>query len=266
MADEDLTFSIRPDDGELTFDALYRTVEDIRKLIHDVDATVSQNRTRRARRWYITGFHSSDPTITLRPASDGTDSGIRAVSAVVDGIKWIGQPDQTVPPPYFAERELEDLKNMRRLRSSGVSRVDFLNGTEASVVPSRVEEQVDRILRSGDEEYGSIEGLLDAVNLHRVPMMTVWDSITGLAVRCSFPRDFDKTVRELLTKRVRVSGLVHYFADGRPKSVSDFRGVEDLTPAASLRSAYFGAIPHLTDGLGSERHLSIVRDDEEAYG
>ena len=154
------------------------------------------------------------------------------------------------------------MRQLRRLRSTGVSRIEFSrNGTTTSVFPSRVEEQIDRILGAGDAEYGSVEGMLDAINLHRTLRLTIWDDITGLAVRCSFPQEYEHTVRDLLRCRVRISGLVRYFADGRPRSVTELRGIEDLTPDPTLATAAFGSISDLTDGIGSERYLRIVRGE-----
>lgn len=257
-----LTFAIVADDGEVSLDALYRSVEDVRRLIHHVDGSVAQRGPRKQRRWYITGFHSSNPTIAVTPTSDGTDSGERAVRAVVNGIRWINEPAQVSPPRYFSERELEDLRRLRRLRSTGVTRIDFsYNGTAAAVITSKVEEQIDRILGAGDEELGSLEGVLDAINLHRTPTLTIWESITGLAVRCLFPGRFEQTVRDLLRRRVRVSGLVKYFADGRPRSISQVSDIEDLTPISTINRAAFGSIPDLTGGLGSGRHLRVVRGE-----
>ena len=260
MADP-LTFAIVADNGKVTLDALHGSVERVRKLVHDVDGVVTQRRSRVHRAWYITDFHSSSPTITITPASDGTDSGERAARAVVTGIAWVNTPGQRTPPPHFSERELEDLRSLRQLRGRGVSRIDFECGQKAAqVLPSRVEEQVDRILRAGDTEYGSLEGELDAVNLHGHPTLTIWESITGLAVRCSFPQDYEATVRQLLRKRVRIGGLIHYFADGRPRRITEFNDIEDLTPDSKLPRAAFGSIPNLTDRVGSERHLKIVRE------
>ena len=271
-----LTFSIVPDDGELSLDALYRSVEDVRRLLRDVDGTIRRrlplsgdhtvtkdgSGSLRARRWYITGFHSSSPTITLTPARDGTDSGERAVEAVVEGIRWINQPTEVIPPRHFAEKELEDLRRLRRLRSAGVLRIEFSsNGTMAAVLPRRIEEQIDRILGTGDAEYGSLEGVLEAINLHRNRTLTIWEDITGLAVRCQFPEEHEKTVRDLLRSRVRVSGLIRYFADGRPRSIAEFREIEDLTPDVALTPAGFGSIPNLTSGMASERYLRVVRGE-----
>lgn len=260
---ETLTVSIVPDDGGVTFDALYRAVEDLRRLVLDVDGAVTQRPGRqRARRWYVDHITSSNPAITLRPATDGTDSGDRTVKAIVGGVKWISAGQQDAPPPYFSERELEDLREIKRLRANGVSRLEFRSDGQsdspASLVPSLIEEQVSLILRSGDAEYGSLEGILDALNLHRTRTLTIWEGITGLAVRASFPEEFENTVREMLRHRVRITGLVNYFADGRPRRITEFTSIEDMQLASGSR-ATFGSIPDLTGGRGAIEHLRIVR-------
>ena len=93
--------------------------------------------------------------------------------------------------------------------------------------------------------------MLDAINLHRTPNLTIWEDIT----------EYEDRVRSLLRSRVRISGMVHYFSNGRPRRVTRISDIEDLTPDPSLTTAKFGSIPDLTDGLGSERYLRIVRGD-----
>ena len=117
----------------------------------------------------------------------------------------------------------------------------------------------DRIIEL--EALGSIEGLLEDIDLRGAPTLTIREIISGQPVRCSFPEDYEQRVRDLLRKRVRVSGLIHYFADGRPKRITDFDGIEDMTPRRNLTPAGFGSIPDLTDGRGAEHHLRLVRGE-----
>ena len=253
-----LTFSIVATDGKLSFDDLLRSVEGVRKLIRDVDHVVTRRNTRR--QWHVTGFHSSSPTISITPVPDQTGSGRRSVEALVTGIQWINEPGQETPPEFFSERELEDIRALRQRRLLSVSRIEFSsNGTAANIVPSRVSEQVDRILGAGHVEYGSLEGTLEAINVHNTRTVTIWESLSRLAVRCWFPEEYEEAVSRLLRRRVRISGLVRYFADGRPQKITEIGSIEDLSPDPSLVRATFGSIPDLTGGLGSERYLRVMR-------
>lgn len=257
----------------MTLDALQRGLFQVQRLLRDVDRIVTKTGERkRARPWYIERLHSSNPTVTVRPGFiDGPPPEI-TIDAVVSGIRAISRSSEDSisptkertfsPPPFFTDRELDDLRQMSTLRTHGVSRIEFeaSGNPTVSVVTGLVSEQVDRILRSGTSEYGSVDGVLDAINLHRSPSLTIWHDITGLAVRVNFPASREDDVRALLRKRVRVTGRLHSFADGRPRHITEFRDIEDISEKPQLKRAAFGSIPDLTGGRGSATHLRLIRD------
>lgn len=255
-----LKFSLVPLDDRVTFDSLRCTIDSVRKLIFDVDSVVMRRSPRaRARRWYIAGFHSSNPTIELEPAEDG----MATVDAVVRGIQRITESELTAPPPFFSMRELEDLQDMRRLfRDHGLARLEIGSGNGLSTkITSQIDEQVERIMTGGYAALGSLEGQLEAINVRHTPQITIWESISGSPIRCSFSREQLDQVKNLLTHRVHVSGMIQYFTDGRPKSITRTPTIVAATPDEDLPKAGYGSVPELTDGRDSTELLDGLRGE-----
>ena len=102
-----LTFQIQPEGETASLDLFVRVLEDVRKLVIEVDYAV--NRQRSGKRWAVTRLHSSAPTFTIAPA----DADLRATDAIFVGIGEISQGTDT-PPQHFTEDVLKRLIKMRR--------------------------------------------------------------------------------------------------------------------------------------------------------
>lgn len=235
----ELTFIIHPEAESVSLNLFEKSLHDIHRLVKDVDYSVTKESG--ARRWIISHLHSSSPTISLRPVLDNDET----ISALVDGLDTI-KIGGIEPPPHFSEDVLDDLLQMRRLfkGKDKVRLLEFsLNGHKAIIQPDTAG-KVDRILRSGYTNIGSLEGSLDAVNLHNNPTFTIWDRVTRAPVRCHFPKNdiWKRKIKTLLEKRVSVSGEINYFGNGMPRSVTNIMQIEDVTPEPGLKRATFGSI------------------------
>jgi len=236
-----LTFAINPDAQAASVDLFFKALDDIRRLLRDVDYAI--HRERSGRRWIISELHSSSPTITVEPLLGDQES----IEAIAVGIRAVTLgTDQ--PPQYFTEQVLEDLKRMRRLftgrdraRSIFVSR----DNDQTATIREDISAKASRILASGFWNLGSLEGTLEAINVHGAPTFTIWDRVSRAPVRCSFPNDISwkEHVKELLEKRVRVAGRIRYFVNGIPRSIGDLSELQDATPDPNLPKAEFGSIP-----------------------
>jgi len=258
MADS-LTFTIHPDAQSLSLGLFLKTIEDIRRLVRDVDYAVS--RERMGRLWVVSELRSSTPTITIRPVVDGTE----AVDAIINGLRIVVAEHGAEPPPHFSADVLDDLKRMRRLfagRERARRIVFSSDGGEVATIDEGISAKVDRILRGTYSLLGSLEGMLDAINLHGRPSFTIWDRVSGSPVRCAFPKEtaWVESVKELLQHRVLVAGQVNYFSNGVPRSVTRLRELRDMTPDLSLPQARFGSIPDLTGGKEPGDYLESLRE------
>ena len=101
-----LTFAINPETQAASLDLFLKAVEDIRRLLRDVDYAIHRECT--SRRWIISDLHSSSPTMSLRPLLGDEEM----VGAIAAGIREITAGTDE-PPQYFTEQVLGDLKRMR---------------------------------------------------------------------------------------------------------------------------------------------------------
>lgn len=235
-----LTFVIHPENQELSLGLFQKTIEDVHRLIRDVDYALT--RERGPRRWVVQELHSSTPTITLRPLLENEE----LVEAIVNGVHIVSQ-GSLEPPAHFGEDALDDLIRMRRLFSGRdrVKRIEFCRNGHVGVAERDIVDKAKKILKGGYWALGSIEGTLEAVNFHGNPTFTIWDRVSRAPIRCYFykERDWKDRVKGLLEKRVLVRGKVNYFRNGLPRSIANIQEIEDMTPSPGLPKATFGSIP-----------------------
>ncbi len=253
-----LTFAIYPDAESVSLKLFLKAIEDIDRLIRDVDYAVT--REKGTRRWIISELYSSTPTITLRPVVNN----VEIVEAFVHGLRAI-TTGTLEPPPHFTEQALDDLKRMRRLfigRDRAKRLVFSSNGEKSAVIERDIDEKTDRILKGGYWNLGSLEGTVEAIKLHGNPTFTAWDRVSRSPVRCSFPRDttWKERVKSLLEKRVLIIGRVNYFRNGTPRSVTNIERVEDMSPDRSLPRATFGSIPSPDIAKDPAGFLHVIRE------
>ena len=237
----DLNFTIYPDNESASLSLFLKAMQRIQRLIRDVDYAVTQERS--DRRWIISHLHSSAPTVVVRPLLGDVET----VDAIGTGLQMVTS-GVDAPPEFFTEDALVNLKKMKGL-FAGKDRAKnitvSIDRTEAATIRGDIDTLVERILRAGNESLASVEGRLEAINMHRTSSFTIWDRVTRCPVRCHFeksPGSVEK-VKGLLEKRVIVRGKVRYFFNGIPRSIRDIQGIEDATPNPDLPPAYFGCIP-----------------------
>lgn len=256
-----LTFIIHSVDERSSLDLLVKSLEDIQRLLRHVDYAIYRQGSRMG--WAVHSLKSSAPSLTLAPRRDDR----QAVAIVGDGLRLVTEgTDQ--PPQYFTEPALENLKKMSRLfRGEGRARAlsVLVDDKKAATIEDDIADKADRVLSSGYHNLGSLQGRLDAINVHRTPTATIWDRVSGAPVRCRFPREETDRVKELLQQLVTVTGDVHYFSNGRPRSVTDVVAIEQLaTPDQYLEKAGFGTIPdRRVREIGVAEWLAEVRGTRE---
>ena len=251
-----LTFVIGPADESSSINLLSKALEDIRRLLRDVDYAIYGSKSKAE--WMVESLKATAPTIALAPGRDDT----RAVAAIAIGIRMVTDGTNQ-PPPHFTEPVLEDLKRMRRLfLGRGKARYVsvLMDDEETATIREDIAIQTDRILSAGHHNLGSIQGRLEAINVHNSSTATIWDRVSGAPVRWAFPHDWMGKVKELLERLVLVTGDVRYFANGAPRSISKVVSIEDATPVQRSERAEFGSIPDKrVQEIGAAEWLKSVR-------
>jgi len=81
--------------------------------------------------------------------------------------------------------------------------------------------------------FGSVEGVLKAIDLSRKPVFRIYDLLTNKSVRCYFYSNSIEEFKDALEKRVSVSGLVKSREDGEKLSI-EVEEIEIFPPEDEL--------------------------------
>jgi hypothetical protein len=257
MADS-LVFKLEPRGEALTFRALIESTESINRILRDVDYGLTGEKT--ARQWLVTKLSNPTPTLTLEPMLDE----VGLVDATAHGIEVITGDDAPLAPPKgWTDFALDDLRKMKRLFNGhyGMRQVTVSRGGEpVGRIADDIQGKVDRVYRGEYSLLGSLEGTLEAVNLHgHAPFTTIWERVSGRPVRVYLPKGIKGRAKELLESRVLAIGRVKYFANGTPRAIVDLTEIRKLDGTHRVIAEY-GSIPDLTGDQTTEEFLRAMRE------
>ena len=254
---DDLTFIINPETESASVGLLLKSLEEINRFLRDVDYAVYG--PKHQHQWMVRRLKSSAPSITVEPDGGAGSS----VEVIGEGLRTVMLGTEQ-PPRFFTERVLEDLTKMKRLfggKSRAKSIDVIVDGQQTATISRDIAEKADRILSAGYYNIGSLQGTLEAINVHGSPTVTVWDRVSGSPVRCSIPNEHGwiDHVKDLLEKRVSVTGNIRYFVNGTPRSITSVIAIEDATPDPHLPRAEFGSIPDERAARDPAKFLQSIR-------
>ena len=186
-------------------------------------------------RWRVERITFASPlTLESRPISvDVPVTGLRDLSRVVsNGLKQLQQ--EPTRPAFFTDTALERARDV----VTRVRRNDGLLSIDSTALDEHVVANVNDVLGTIITVIGSVEGRLEALNVHGTNrFFNVYDSLHGARIRCDFGHRIraDK-VGAAAEHRVIVHGEVKYREDGEIVSVVA-RSLEVLPEEGSLPSA-----------------------------
>ena len=259
---DDLTFVINPDTEFASVDLFLKSVRDIVRLLRRTDDAI--HGPKHQHQWMVRELRSSAPTITVE---ETPLNGVRSAEVISHGLRAITLgTDQ--PPQHFTVPVLEILANMRHLFDGRGSRAKsigvFMSGNQVATIERDISEKVNRIISAGYRSVGSLEGTLDVIDIHKTPVVTVWERVFRTPVRWYIPKGDEWTDRVvgLLGKRVTVTGEIQYFSNGKPRAMSDVVRVDDSTPDTYLPKAEYGSIPDARATSDPVEFLESIRGYE----
>ena len=259
---DDLTFVINPETEFASVDLFLKSVQDIVRFLRRTDDAI--HGPKHQHQWVVRELRSSAPTITVE---ETPLNGVRSAEVISNGLRAITLgTDQ--PPQFFTVPVLEILANMQRLFDGRGSRAKsigvFMSGNQVATIERDISEKVNRIISAGYRSVGSLEGTLDVIDIHKTPVVTVWERVFRTPVRCHISKGDEWTARviDLLGKRVTVTGEIQYFSNGKPRVMKDVVKVEDSTPDPYLPRAEYGSIPDARAASDPVEFLESIRGYE----
>jgi hypothetical protein len=236
-------------------------VREFAELLNDIDTELSPG-PRPSLQWRIVGLsHSSPAQVDLlgEPTEGAPDIGLPLAQHCVGGFYLIEH--EGTRPEAFSDDALERLRRIAALSGNGIStiRVEAPSIRQTATITKLTFANIDVVLTQG-YSVGGIEGQLDGINIHAQPFFTVYDEVSGRAVRCYFALSDLERILDAMGTKVAVHGQLRRDPAGRPSQMRPVEFFEQLgqrgqpVPAPGLSGIY--------RGLGDSRsYLAVIRGE-----
>lgn len=212
--------------SKLSFDKFIKAQEELAKLLHEVDRTVAEQK-RPTVDWVISQVYGGSIHLTLEgvPNEKVQPPQIAEVLTIVEAgmTNIVKMPER---PNYFSDLALESAKKLAKLAEPDIFMIQLGINSQRIDLNQHLVANVDEIIGGKYKSFGTVEGILKAIDLSRNPLFRVYDLLTNKSVRCYF--DHQSTSMDLIKKaleqRVAISGLITSREDGDKISIN----VEDI--------------------------------------
>jgi len=191
------------------------------------------------------------------------DYGRKVAEVYSDGMEIIR--NEGITPPYFSDYCLKRVWEVAKvLRGDGANALEIRDLTrhKSTEFDVQIATTTSQLMGSSYKSYGSVEGTVEMISIHRPPRFNVYHSITFHAVRCNLRQEDIEKVRDNLGRRVVVSGLVSYNAKDEPKNVM-VEELEVIPKEEELPTIdeFIGSDPNYTGAMTTEEYIRSIRSD-----
>lgn len=209
----ELTIEIQGSRGEISANTFKDTIFNSVSLLSEFDAAISGKR-RGYLRWYVNKLSSEEALLISfvshfkspkhRPLAP--ELGGSVTKSFVNGFEDLER--RCVTPAYLSEFGLERAsKLVGVIGKNGAKGLRFSALDRVVEVSKKTSENIEKLLPIRRRAIGSVEGKLEAINLHRQPRVVVYHAVTHRAITCLFdPERFMGEVLRAIGRRVVVFG------------------------------------------------------------
>ena len=258
MPETPLTLTI--DTEHLTPQRLSGILREFTGLLREIDEELSPSAAR-SLDWRITGLSYSSPAaiaMVAVPRGEAPDIGRPVVSACIGGVALLS--GERARPSEFNDDALLHLRQIAEWTNGDIRavRVESPTVPAPASITRELTTTVEWVLPQG-YSLGSVEGQLQGLNIHTQPRFTVYDAVTGRAVRCYFSAADLDAVKDAIGRKVIVSGRLRRDPGGRPQQV---RRIEFFEPIDDVPETPPPDAAGLFQGLGDARsYLEMIRGE-----
>ena len=227
-------------------EAFADVVKGIVAILHDLQ---SANPSKRQVTWYVTDLRmgSIEATIT---AEDLSAESFKVGKEFVRGLQTA--EDGRSLPEYFSLANVKRLTRLARpLSIPGVEYIEVkmsMNGTSVEARATKViKTNLEKLQIPRRRSLGSITGVLDTISTRAPAKFQVLDPVSRRPVSCEFPESQVESIKDALSRRVTVSGVIVRNINGQPLRIEG--GQFEILEVAPLLTNLVGIDPDYTDGL-----------------
>lgn len=254
MAWETITFTLGEGEGPVSAERLIRALENVISALRSIGSVLGDSGEQIE--WQITEASMRSPLrMTLSPRGSRGRVAQTSRRIVREFYTGVGQIERkAVRPTNFDDETLEYIKALAPdPRAEGDAPLRILVPGKTAIEPTgKIIEHVNRVVAEvkTHHEIGTIEGRLETVTTHGGHSVHVWESFTNIKVECSVTPEQLEEAKDLLGRRVSISGTIRY-RNRKPTKIE----VERIKPLREMnqlpRASDLGKID-ITGGMSSE--------------
>lgn len=209
----DLTFKIHTKDGNVSTYVFEKAVHEALYLVSQYDAGVSQRATG-SLNWFVSDLRNNGSMafdFISRPKRSRNKSQLppnlvpQITHSLLTGVDEL--ETRGIAPVRLSEKGLERVGKLADLlQKDGALKFSFATNEESADITEKTSENVRTLLPLKRTAFGSAEGRLDGINIHRSYRALLYHSVTKRVITCMFePFQLDD-VKSALGKLVIVRG------------------------------------------------------------
>ena len=248
--------------GTISLGSFLTVIDSSFETLKDLDSAISRQ-PQGSLDWVIERVSANSIGIEIesKARDPKIDYGTRVAEVYFDGIETIRS--EGITPPYFSDNCLKLVEKVAKvLRGDGASALEVLDPIrgKSTEFDAQILTTTSQLMGYSYKSFGSVEGTLEMISIHKPARFNVYHSISLLAVRCNLREEDIERVRDALGRRVVVSGLVSYNVKDEPKSimVEELEVIprEDELPTIE---EFIGFDPNYTGDMTTEEYIRSMR-------
>lgn len=234
--EDDTTFTITLDGEAISIEDFWEIQRDVSILLEEVDKQAFQ-KDRRSIKWNVSSVSAGSVNLTFSGVPIYRTTEPEEVSFLIDKIQSgiTSLSEKAERPQYFSDRALKNLELLSKKLDNGIRVLRLASTSKVVNITKAVASNVDELLGARYESYGSVEGLLDGIDIHRNPYFTLYTLLDDKSIKCYFDKKLQEQAISYLSKRVYTYGLIRSRRDGERISIT-VQEIELLPEEAELPS------------------------------
>jgi len=248
--------------GTISLESFLTVIDSSFEILKDLDSAISLE-PKGSLDWVITGLHEGSLSVEVQsnPKGQLKDYGTKVSERYLDGIHIIHE--EGITPPYFSDRSLKLVRTVAKaLKGNGADAMHILDPAsgKSAELDARIEKTTSQLMGSRYESFGSVEGTLEMISIHRRPRFNVYHAVTLRAVQCTLPDELREEVAGSLGRRVTASGLITYNAKDEPRSIKleELKVIPKEEELPNI-AQFIGSDPDFTGDMSTAEYIRSIR-------
>jgi hypothetical protein len=254
---------LESDDGYVRLNDFVTHLQRLRSALINIDRIVSGKKRGSAYYRVVELDCSSPATIVIdaQPHTGDIDNREEVEKHFFGGMRQI---KETGTAPEELDRDvLEQFNGLAAQVGKTIAAATISNGEYTIDLTEGLKAKIDVLLADVDSSEGSIEGVLEAINIHKgANVFRIYPIIGPKKVSCHFPNKLREDAIRAVDSFVSVEGTLKYMKKApfpheiKVSKIEVYPPEEELPSLEDLR----GIAPNATGDLSSEEFVRKVRD------